>query len=90
MPVFSAAMVAIGVGVVGVIYAFISYLLVKRVSPGSERMREIAGAIRSGAMVFLKREYQMVAIFVAVVFAVLFWQLGWQTAIAYLGGAFCS
>jgi len=89
-PVFKVAMLGIGVGVVGVIYAFVSYFLVKRVSSGSERMREIASAIRSGAMVFLRREYQMVAIFVAVVFAVLFWQLGWQTAIAYLGGAFCS
>jgi len=85
-----AAFAGIGIGAVGVLYALLTYFLIKRAPAGSERMREIAQAIRSGAMVFLRREYQMVAVFVVIVFAVLWWGLGWQTAVAYVGGALCS
>ncbi len=38
---------------------------------GSERIQEIGSAIREGAMAFLRREYQVLSIFVVVVAAVL-------------------
>ena len=46
--------------------------------------------IHDGAMVYLKRQYIILAGFIAVVFALLFWKLGPQTASAFLGGALCS
>ena len=53
-------------------------------------MQEIATAIHEGAMVFLKREYQILAVFVLVVFALLGWFINGSTATAFLAGAACS
>jgi K(+)-stimulated pyrophosphate-energized sodium pump len=53
-------------------------------------MQEIAAAIHEGAMVFLKREYQILAIFVLVVFALLGLFINGSTAMAFLAGAACS
>ncbi|MDX8394832.1 MAG: sodium-translocating pyrophosphatase, partial [Mariprofundaceae bacterium] len=50
----------------------------------------IAAAIHLGAMVFMKREYSILAIFVAVVAALLAMSLGMQTSVAFLVGAACS
>jgi K(+)-stimulated pyrophosphate-energized sodium pump len=58
-------------------------------SPGSERMREISGAVQEGAKAYLTRQYTIIA-GVAVVLAVLLWILrDYQTAIGFvIGGAF--
>jgi len=77
-------------GVVGLGIALILYLAIKRKSLGSPLMIEISEAIHSGAMVFLKREYIYISVFVTVVFIVL-WQLFTiYTALAFLTGATCS
>ena len=78
------------IGGLGIAFAVITYLQIIRLHPGNEKMVEIAEAIHQGAMVFLRREYQMVAIFVAVVFAALFVFLSLWTAVAFLAGAVCS
>jgi K(+)-stimulated pyrophosphate-energized sodium pump len=77
-------------GAVGMVFALMLYLSVVRADQGTERMREIAQAIHSGAMAFLRREYSILVVFVAVVALLLAWRLGWQTAVAFLGGATCS
>ncbi len=59
----------------GLAYAGIQTWLVLREDEGDEKMREIAGAIREGAIAFLKREYTVVfavAVVLAVVIAVAF------------------
>jgi K(+)-stimulated pyrophosphate-energized sodium pump len=56
-------------GVMGLIYAGVQTALVLREDAGDERMREIAGAIREGAIAFLRREYTFVFV-VAVVLAI--------------------
>jgi K(+)-stimulated pyrophosphate-energized sodium pump len=61
-----------------------------RLSAGTEKMKEISEAIASGAMVFLRREYQVLAVFEIVVFLVLGLALGWKTAAAFLSGAVAS
>ncbi len=53
----------------GLGYAGVQTALVLREPDGDERMREIADAIREGAVAFLRREYTIVAV-VAVVLAV--------------------
>ena len=45
---------------------------VNSASPGSDRMQELMGAIREGAMAFIKREYTAVAVFVAVMAVLIF------------------
>ena len=57
---------------------------------GNERMREIAGYIYEGSMAFLRREYQILAIFVVIVFLLLVLFVNWQTGIAFVSGGLCS
>ncbi|WP_420625093.1 sodium-translocating pyrophosphatase [Candidatus Poriferisodalis sp.] len=45
--------------------------VVLRADPGTDLMREIGGAIREGAMAFLRREYKWVSVFVAAMFVLL-------------------
>jgi len=74
-------------GVVGLVVAGFIYFGIVRLPAGSERMKEIADSIHLGAMVFLKREYTIVLIFVAVIFVVLALVLPILTAVAFLSGA---
>jgi K(+)-stimulated pyrophosphate-energized sodium pump len=78
------------IGVAGLVFAIASYFDVRRKPPGNELMQRIAGTIHHGAFVFLKREYQIIAIFIVVLFAVLAYTLSLQTALAFLAGALCS
>jgi len=59
---------------------------------GSERIREISGAIKEGALAFLGREYRILAIFVVVVAIILgvIPLLGLWVALSFVFGAFCS
>ncbi|HEU19350.1 MAG TPA: sodium-translocating pyrophosphatase, partial [Deltaproteobacteria bacterium] len=59
-------------GILGLVLAFVIYKYVMTFSPGNEVMVEIMERIHAGAMVFLKREYKIIAIFIAVVFVILF------------------
>jgi K(+)-stimulated pyrophosphate-energized sodium pump len=53
-------------------------------------MEEIAEMIHEGAMVFLSREYKILAVFIVIVFILLGWKISWSTGIAFLVGAACS
>ena len=78
-------------GVVGLIAAFIIYALVKRYDEGDDAIKKIADAIHSGAMVFMRREYSMLALFAAMLLALLFFSgLGVETVWAFVAGALSS
>jgi len=62
-PIFYAVIA----GVLGLGFALFLTLYVLRQDQGSERLREISAAIKEGAMAFLRREYQILAILVVVV-----------------------
>ena len=78
------------VGAVGFFIAFLMYLNLKKKDAGSEVMQDLASQIHEGAMVFLRREYTILSVFIVIVAILLFWGLGWQTTLAYVGGAICS
>ena len=77
-------------GIAGMYFAVKNYKAVKLYDPGDEKMVAIAEKIHQGAMVFLRREYTIIAIFMAVVFIALSASLSFWTGVAYLSGAFCS
>ena len=81
---------AVILGVIGLAVAFLIFRSVTGHSDGNDRMREIAASIYEGAMAFLKREYQILSIFVLVVFGLLVWKVALQTGVAFLAGAICS
>ena len=84
--------IAVISGILGLIFAFFLALYVLKSDEGSERMREISAAIQEGAMAFLGREYQILAIFVVVVAIVLGFipSLGWLVSLSFVFGAICS
>jgi len=53
-------------------------------------MQEIAEAVHSGAMVFLRREYIFISVFIACVFIILWKLFSIFTSLAFLSGASCS
>jgi K(+)-stimulated pyrophosphate-energized sodium pump len=66
---------------------------VNAADPGNDRMRELMGSIREGAMAFIRREYTAVAVFVVVLAALILIFLDWGRpwgAIAYVFGAVLS
>lgn len=78
------------VGFLGLAFALSLYFLLKKYPKGNERMMEISEAVHSGAMVFLKREYTYIFIFVAVMFIVLWRLFSVYTSLAFLTGSSCS
>ena len=79
-------------GILGLLFALRIYRDVVKESPGDEKMQDIGSQIENGAMAFLRSEYQILFIFLAVVFLLVWFApgLGIQTALAFLLGGFCS
>ncbi|WP_455198044.1 sodium-translocating pyrophosphatase [Kaarinaea lacus] len=78
-------------GVAGLIIAFIIYGMVKKRPAAEGKVAEIGDAIHLGAMVFLRREYSMLAIFAAILIVLIAMSdLGINTAIAFIVGAVAS
>ena len=72
---------------VGLIFAGLSYLRMKKEPAGDELMQKIASAIHLGAMTYLKRQYTAIAVFVVVLAIILAWAINPLTAMCYVVGA---
>ncbi|HZQ45228.1 MAG TPA: sodium-translocating pyrophosphatase [Acidobacteriaceae bacterium] len=91
--------VAIGIGVLALIAAFVLSRLVLAGDTGTADMQEISNAIREGAEAFLARQYRTIAIIAVILAIILF--IGYhasertapyalRTVISFLVGALCS
>ena len=71
---------------------FASYLAGKlgKQDAGTDRMKEIAGAIAEGARAFLMAEYKILVIFVVVLFVLIGFGISWVTAVCFVIGALFS
>src|SRR5215210_975642 len=79
-------------GLLGLGFAAFTYFEVLRKPAGNRLMIEISNTIHDGAMIFLKREYSILAIFIIVValLIALFLPYGLQTAGVFILGALFS
>ena len=77
-------------GIFGLAVAFILYLLVMRYDGGTDKVKKIGDQIHLGAMVFMRREYTYLAMFVAVLIVLSYLFLGLNTALAVTAGALSS
>jgi K(+)-stimulated pyrophosphate-energized sodium pump len=63
---------------------------VLRANPGSEKMQQIAAAVREGAQAYLRRQYTTIAIVGIVIFLIVGFLLGWLVAVGFAIGAILS
>ena len=77
-------------GAIGLAAAGLTYLFIKRIQVHDPKMVDISEEIHRGAMVFLRREYSILGIFILAVFGLLIYGITFGTALAFLSGAICS
>jgi len=82
--------IALGSGIIGLLFVVYLSIRILRKSPGTEKMREISEMIHEGAMAFLFREFSAITLFVIALGAILYFFVAQKTAIAFVAGAFCS
>ena len=82
---------AIGAGLLAVVYGVVQTMGLLKKSPGNARMQEIAAAIQEGAQAYLNRQYTtigIVGVLVIVVLALFF--KSWEQPVGFAVGAILS
>ena len=85
-----ALWLAVGAGILAVLYGLVSTQWILKQSAGNERMQQIAQAIQEGAGAYMNRQYLTISFVGAVLFVVLGIALDWTTAIGFAIGAVFS
>jgi len=78
------------VGIAGVLFSIVIAGIVKSAPAGNEKMQEIAGAIKEGAIAYLNRQLKSMGTAGIVLFVVLGFATTWKTAVGFLVGAAAS
>jgi len=77
-------------GLLGLVAAFVVYLLVMKYPDGEDKVKKIGDQIHTGALAFMKTEYKYLLIFISVLVVLVWFALGVYSAIAVVVGAACS
>ena len=85
-----ALWLAIGSGILAVVYGLLSSQWILKQPAGNERMQEISQAIQEGANAYMNRQYFTIAVVGVVLFVLLGITLNWATAIGFAIGAILS
>lgn len=81
---------AIGAGVISIIYGAFLSLLILKAPRGDSKMNAIADAISEGANAYIKRQYTVILIIGLVILAILYLVFGFATALGFAIGAVFS
>jgi len=85
-----AIILALGAGILTLLYAaYLAYKVVNQPN-GNDKMQEIAKAIQEGANAFLMRQYLTLAVIVLILFGVMWMWVSTGMAIAFLAGVISS
>ena len=79
------------------VYAAFNFIGVKKLDEGTDRMKEIAAAIRVGANAFITYEYKIIAVVVviiaiafAAIFTVQYGEFSWEPSVCFMIGVIMS
>ncbi len=90
MTLDNALFLAIGAGILAIVYGAFSVQWILKQPAGSARMQEIAAAVQAGARAYLNRQYTTIAIVGVILFVLLGLFLDWPTAGGFAVGAILS
>jgi K(+)-stimulated pyrophosphate-energized sodium pump len=86
----TALWIIIALGALSIVYAAVTAQTVMAADAGSQRMQEIAAAVREGAQAYLRRQYITIAVVGVIIFVVVGLLLGWLVAVGFAVGAILS
>ncbi len=72
------------------ILAWLNFLNIKKQSPGTDAMRQIAGAIQDGADTFMRLQYKAIFYIAILILFILVIVVSWQAGLAFVLGACMS
>ncbi len=82
--------IAIIISLIALGYSWILATKINKLEPGTEKMQEIASAIKEGAMAYLARQYKTIAVFAVIITVILGILFKWPVAVGFLFGAILS
>ena len=77
-------------GLLSIIYGYVTGSNIIKLSPGNNKMQEIAKAIQIGAKAYLNRQYKTIAIVGVVVLVIIIFAFSFLVGLGYLIGATLS
>jgi len=77
-------------GLASIVAAVYLFLYVNKQDSGTPKMKEISDAIKEGAIAYLKRQNMTLVVFVIIMTVIIGIFLGYNMALAYMFGSFCT